>query len=272
MSTGKLMEQNPTQSYDPDYFQPLAFAEERHFWFKSRNQLIRTFLISVRENFTKTDRILEAGCGTGNVLRTITRVFPPESVVGMDLYHQGLVYAKNRVSCPLLQADMHYPPFGTQFGLVGLFDVMEHLEDDNLVLRDLNRMISDQGYLILTVPAFTSLWSYFDIAGHHIRRYQKTDLNRKLELAGFQVIKLSYFMSILFPVVWLRRKITKKHLAINQNQGQIFQSTVEELQIIPVLNGVLSLILGWENQLIRIGFRIPFGTSLIAVAKKKNSI
>jgi len=266
------MTPNPTPSYDPDYFEPLANAEDRHFWFKSRNQLIRIFLIRLQDRITKTDQILEAGCGTGNVLRSIMGVFPTGSVIGMDLYHQGLVYAKSRVSCPLLQGDMHNPPFGTQFALVGLFDVMEHLEDDNLVLRDLNRMISDEGYLLLTVPAFSSLWSYFDVAGHHVRRYQKTDLNRKLELAGFRVIHLSYFMGILFPVVWLRRKISKKHLSINQNQGQIFQSTVDELRIIPVLNDILGWILSWENQLIKIGIPLPFGTSLIAVAQKINSL
>ncbi len=266
------MSENPAQSYDPDYFEPLANIEEQHFWFKSRNQLIQMFLIRLRDKITRTERILEVGCGTGNVLRSITGVFPNGSVVGMDLYHQGLVYAKNRASCALLQGDMHNPPFGNQFGLVGLFDVMEHLEDDNLVLRDLNRMISEDGYLILTVPAFSLLWSYFDEAGHHIRRYQKADLNRKLELAGFRVIQLSYFMGILFPVVWLRRKISKKHLKNNQNKGQIFQSAVEELQIIPVINDILCMILGWENQLIKIGVQLPFGTSLIAVAKKKNSI
>ena len=266
------MTQNPKPSYDPGYFEPLAHAEDQHFWFKNRNQLIRMFLFRLHDKLKKPNRILEVGCGTGNVLRTITGVFPSESVIGMDLFHQGLIYAKTRVSCPLLQGDMHNPPFGTQFGLVGLFDVMEHLEDDDLVLRDLNRMILEDGYLLLTVPAFSSLWSYFDIAGHHVRRYQKNELKSKLEVAGFGIVQLSYFMSLLFPVVWFRRKMTNKYLVNHQDQEEIFQSTVDELRIIPVINEILSLILGVENHFIKIGVQLPFGTSLIAVAQKKNSV
>jgi SAM-dependent methyltransferase len=259
-------------SYDPDYFEPLASAEERHFWFRSRNRLISSLLKKIKQEFPEPSHLLEIGCGTGNVLRAITDVFRDRSMIGMDLFHNGLVYAKKKLSCPLVQGDLHQAPFSQQFGLIGLFDVLEHMQDDARVLDEINKMLKTGGYIILTVPAFSALWSYFDVAGHHVRRYQQDDLNRNLETAGFEVVQSSYFMSLLFPIVWVRRKLAGGNALNGNDQDSVFNTAVEELKIVPLLNEILEWILGLETFFISRGFQFPFGTSLIAIAKKKNPV
>lgn len=98
-------------------------------------------------------RVLNVGCGTGKELRMLEQACPNGVVVGMDLFIEGLHYARQRTSCSLIQGDIHKPPFDTQFNLIVLFDVLEHLPDDVHVLYKLNAMLAPAGALLLTVPA-----------------------------------------------------------------------------------------------------------------------
>ena len=152
-------------------------------------------------------RVLEVGCGTGNVLRMLERHCRRGTVVGMDLFAEGLHYARQRTACGLVQGDVRTPPFGAAFDLIGLFDVLEHLPDDRQILADLHRMLVPGGHLLVTVPAHRALWSYFDEAAHHCRRYAAPDLRRKLVAAGYRVDYLTQYMAALFPLVWLGRRL-----------------------------------------------------------------
>ena len=120
--------------------------------------------------------MLEIGCGTGNVLRMLEKIFSHGKVVGMDLFSEGLQFARRRVSCSLVQSDLNDPPFGQDFSIIGMFDVLEHLEQDVDVLKNVGQMLCKNGVIILTVPAFQSLFSYFDEASHHFRRYEINNL------------------------------------------------------------------------------------------------
>src|SRR5262249_43810635 len=148
-------------------------------------------------------RVLEVGCGTGTVLQMLERVCATGQVAGMDLFEEGLEFARRRVSCPLICGDLRSPPFATTFDIVGMFDVLEHLEDDRGPLDHLFRLIRPGGRLILTVPAHMSLWSYFDESSCHYRRYDRTALQSKLAATGFEVEFITEFMMTLFPLVWL---------------------------------------------------------------------
>ena len=141
------------RSYDPAFFQLLFEVEDRHFWFRSRNRIIAAWVKRLTSELTPGFRVLEIGCGTGNVLRVLDQVCPSGTVVGMDLFAEGLKYAQQRTSAALVQGDMHHPPFASQFDIIGLFDVLEHLPDDRQVLRDLKGMLRENGTLLLTVPA-----------------------------------------------------------------------------------------------------------------------
>ncbi len=258
-------------SFDPAYFRRLGAIEDRHFWHRSRNRVISTLVAKIAVGFASGYRVLEVGCGTGNVLRVLERTCQHGTVVGMDLFADGLQYARRRTSCLLVQGDIHTPPFGTQFDLIGLFDVLEHLPDDMQILRDLHAMLAPGGVLLLTVPAHRSLWSYFDEASHHCRRYELAELQSKLVGTGYRVEYLTQYMATIFPLVWLGRRLAA--LIDRRPSGDADRThdlAHRELRITPVVNDLLAVLLAQEARVIgRLG-SLPIGTSLVAVARKNN--
>ena len=261
-----------TDGYDPDFYEPLVAIEDEHFWFKSRNELIYKLIMKITEGEASKVNMLEIGCGTGNVLRSIAKAVGDLHTYGMDLFREGLIYAKKRVNASLIQADMACPPFKPVFNIIGLFDVLEHFEDDNKILNLLKSSLAENGHLIISVPAFQSLWSYFDDAGCHYRRYKQEELILKLKHAGYEVELMSYYMATTFPIVWLQRKVLSSLSGTKrtEKENHDYELTVNELKIVPIANGILKWLLSFENMLItKFNMRLPFGTSVIAVAKKK---
>jgi SAM-dependent methyltransferase len=271
--TRKHLARSPTQtaescSYDPDSFAQLFAVEDRHFWFRARNKAIASQASQVTARMTAGYRVLEAGCGTGNVLRVLELTCTGGMVVGMDLFPEGLQYARQRTSCSLVRGDINALPFARPFDVVCLFDVLEHLHDDVEVLGSLHKMLSRNGVLLLTVPAHPSLWSYFDVASHHCRRYEVEELKSKLAGAGFRVEYITYYMASIFPLVWLGRRLRslkRRGAAPDVDGAKALASG--ELRVIPVVNGLLAFLLSLEAPLIARRRHLPIGTSLLVVAR-----
>jgi SAM-dependent methyltransferase len=268
------MEKSPglspqSDSYDARYFEPLFAIEDKHFWFRSRNLIISGLVQRMVQRFQPGYRVLEVGCGTGNTLRALEETCTEGTVIGMDLFGEGLHYARRRVSCDLVLGDLHVPPFSTQFDVIGLFDVLEHISDDVSVLSDLHAMLKPGGFLILTVPAHMSLWSYFDEASHHRRRYEYAELKEKLEQTGYYIEFLTSYMTSIFPLVWLGRRlaacISNPHKT--QDEDAMYELAKQELKITPGVNRVLLFILSLEAHYLMRHLRLPFGTSLLAIAQ-----
>jgi len=256
-------------SYDQGWFERLLAIEDRHFWFRARNKVIATVVSQITANLAPGYRVLEVGCGTGNVLRVLEQTCTNGVVMGMDLFTEGLQYARRRTTCQMVQADIHAPPFTTQFHLISLFDVLEHLQDDMQVLRNVHTMLAQGGILLLTVPAHPSLWSYFDEASHHCRRYRVSKLESKLNNTGYQIEYLTQYMVSIFPLVWLGRRL--KSLIDRRSSGSVDRTNAlaqAELHITPVANGLLAFLLAQEARLIARRRRLPIGTSILAIARR----
>lgn len=255
--------------YAPDFFDRLFEVQERHFWFRARNRVIAAVVGRHTRHLAPGYRVLEVGCGTGNVTRILEKVCGNGSVVGLDLFEAGLRYARRRLSCPLIQGDLSELPFKPGFSVIGLFDVLEHQPDDLGLLQNLFALLAPDGVLVLTVPAHQSLWSYFDEASHHCRRYEFDDLERKLRCVGYRVEFLSEYMTALFPFVWLRRHFACLGRARHsEDQSYAHKLALQELRVIPGLNALLSWMLSVEAVFIAQGHRLPIGTSLLAVARR----
>lgn len=253
-----------TQGFNPDYFALLHEVEQRHFWFRARNRAIASVLRGL--DLPKASRVVEVGCGTGNALSQIHSVFPSGILVGVDRFGEGLRFARTRVSCSLVQADMNALPFDSGFDAVCLLDVVEHLADDIDALRVARGLLAENGTLLLTVPAEPSLWSYFDEAAGHQRRYTAAELRARLEQAGFRVEYITHFMTALYPLVRFVR-------AGRKNRGRIAAEerdarTVREFRVVPVINACLEALLWPECAFLRRRRALPFGTSLLAVARR----
>ena len=255
------------EDYSKPDFDSLFEAEEKHFWFRYRNNLIGKTIKGLIGS-QKKPRILELGCGNGNVLREIEKRLPDSTLVGSELFEEGLSRAKGRVRCELRQADIYNLPEWPAFDLIGLFDVLEHLPDDVAALKEIRKSLRPGGKLLITVPASMSLWSYVDVVAGHYRRYTCKTLKNALLEAGFQVPRNEPVMMPLYPAMWLSRKIGhfKKNMGFSKKNGDRHLAN-QELRISPLMNYLMGFVLNIECGLLNLGLRMPFGTSILAVGE-----
>jgi len=252
--------------YDSFFFDQVARIEDQHFWFRARNRLIFKLTRKITSTLPPGYRVLEVGCGTGNVLRVLSKACPDGKVVGLELSFDGLRHAQSRSAGFLVQGDVRNCPFGKPFDLVGLFDVLEHVPEDRETLASLWNALAPGGRLLLTVPAHQFLWSYFDEAAHHCRRYSAQDIRQKLTDAGFQVEFLSQFMTCIFLLVWIFRKMNGLR---KQSESDSARSrTSEEFRLVPIVNPILTTLLTLEAGWLARGHHVPIGTSLVVVARR----
>jgi SAM-dependent methyltransferase len=165
---------------------------------------------------------------------------------------------------PVVVGDVSRQPFGCFFDMVGAFDVLEHIPDDEAACRDVFRLLRPGGCFLGTVPAHPSLWSSFDEVSCHCRRYTEASLQKILTRVGFQVNFLSPFMSILYPIML----VSRRHDKPKQAQDGAHRAASRDLRVIPVLNEVLRLALVPDAALLRRRVHLHWGTSLIAVATR----
>ena len=252
--------------YDPSFFQKLAQVEDRHFWFRARNRLISSITRRLTAELKPGYLVLEVGCGTGNVLRALRQACPEGAVVGLELWFDGLRFAQQRSTGALVQGDVRNCPFGKPFDLIGMFDVLEHIPQELETLTALREALAPNGRLMLTVPAHQYLWSYFDEAAHHCRRYSSQEIRAQLAEAGFEVEFLSQFMTCIFPIVWLVRKLSARQKGPGSEDAKTLAS--KEFRVLPLINGLLTGLLNLEAFWLSRGHRLPIGTSLIVVARR----
>jgi len=252
----------PALAAENDGFPALSFErlfemEESNFWFRGRNELI---VWAIRRYFGHAKSFFEIGCGTGYVINGIREKFSSLKLSGSEIHRRGLTFASRRLpSVELLQMDARAIPFVNEFDLVGLFDVLEHIEEDVKVLNQIfDAVRSESGGLILTVPQHKFLWSQNDVFACHCRRYSKAELTSKVERAGFEVVFVSSFVSLLLPLMFMSR-LTKRS-SKNYNPE-------DEFKIPKVLNKVLEVVMSVERHLIQIGVRLPLGGSLLLIAR-----
>lgn len=245
--------------FKSSYFSELARLEEDNFWFRSRNHLILWALDEYCHNFQS---FLEIGCGTGYVLSGVSKQFPRSTLHGSEIFTAGLDFASTRLSTAnFMQMDARNIPFEEEFDVIGAFDVLEHIEDDERVLVQVHAALKPQGLMLLTVPQHAWLWSASDEYACHVRRYAASDLHKKIETAGFQIVRSTSFVTTLLPAMMVSRFLQKK-----LSDG-IFDATAE-LQISSWLNLLFYRFLKGELSMIRRGFSFPVGGSRLVVARK----
>ena len=245
-------------SFDPAHFARLYALEAGSFWFRGRSDLIEWALARY---FSSARDMLEVGCGTGYVLDRLRRAFPDLTLSGSELFDEGLAYARERLgdAVSLRQADATDLGLRDAFDVIGAFDVIEHIEDDRRVLANLHAALRPGGGLLLTVPQHAWLWSGTDVAAHHERRYSRKDLGMKLEAAGFEILRVTSFVTLLLPAMLLARRRKRDGMA----------EVEAELDLPPFANALGYATLRLERWLIRLGVDLPAGGSLLVVARRR---
>lgn len=253
----ELAESN--DGFEERYFAQLVKVEEGHFWFRSRNRLLTQML---RRFFPEARSFCEIGCGTGYVLSAIRRENPQLVLSGSDLLQNAFVHVRKRVpEASLFQMDARRIPFEEEFDVIGAFDVLEHVVEDDSVLSAMFRAIRPGGGILVTVPQHPFLWGASDSYSRHKRRYSRRELVHKIGQAGFQILHVTSFTSLLFPAMVASRMMQKK-LPTNYDP-------MAEFRLSAFANAVLEKILTLERMAISRGISFPAGGSLLAVARRR---
>jgi SAM-dependent methyltransferase len=238
----------------------LARLEAGNFWFVARNRLIRWM---VMRYLLANGSYLEVGCGTGFVLQMLCKTFPKWRIYATEAQPEGIGFARQRVPADVsfFQMDACNIPFRDEFDAIGAFDVIEHIPDDVAAIAQIFSALKPGGHFVLSVPQHMFLWSKYDEAGCHFRRYSAAEIESKLKVAGFSIVVSTSFNSLLLPLMMLSRAMKK-----GDGAGQV--DVLEELRLSSTVNTALSIILRIEFLLIRFGVRFPVGGSRIVVAQK----
>jgi len=241
---------------DADYELPeLRAAEGFHFWFRARRELV---LWAMRRYFAGAESFFEIGCGTGYVLAGIRDALPGLRLAASDLLLESLSRARERLpGVPLLQMDVRRATFEEEFDLLGAFDVIEHVDEDRVVLRQMANALRPGGGLLLTVPQHAWLWNPFDEFSCHRRRYARADLVAKLRDAGFEVLRATSFFAWALPLLLIRARFPRSPY-----------DPAAELRIGRLANAACDAAARLERRLIRWGISFPLGGSLLLVARK----
>lgn len=247
-----------SEGFEEKFYSQMFDLEAGNFWFKSRSKLIN---LMIKKYFLEAKSMLEIGCGSGYVLCSIEKTYPGLSLSGSEIFTRGLSFAANRVrKAALFQMDARDIPFEDEFDVIGAFDVIEHIEEDQRVLAEMHRAVRASGGIILTVPQHKWLWSYADEYTHHKRRYTANGLRAILEKAGFRIIRATSFVSLLLPVMYLSR-------LRNRKVADDYDDTAE-LSVGGFINYMMERVMDIERQLIKCKINFPFGGSLLIVARK----
>jgi SAM-dependent methyltransferase len=238
----------------PESYPQMASLEASHWWFVARRQILK----SVLNRFThqKSMTILEVGAGTGGNVAMLESFGPvtllePNPVARSILSQKGFSVIDGTLP--------GVPPLPEKsVDLIAMLDVLEHIDDDEAALRTLRPLLSPEGKILLTVPAFAWLWSHHDVYHHHKRRYSRQDLEAVLARAGYTLEFLSSFNTLLFPLVVLARLWARLWGEKNHS----------DMKMPPLwLNTLLKTIFALERHVLGRGRRLPVGVSLLVVAK-----
>jgi len=246
------------EGFEPEYFEKLTKLEAQNFWFRSRNRLL---VWALRKYFPQAKSLFEIGCGTGFVLSGIQQALPEVNLCGSEVFSAGLTFAAEWLpGVELFQMDARRIPFREEFDVIGAFDVLEHVEEDEDVLAQMHQATRPNGGILITVPRHPFLWSPVDEYARHVRRYTARELTQKVRRAGYEVTRVTSFVSLLFPGLMLSR--FKQALIRSEFDPEA------EYRVGPRVNLGLEKILDAERALIRAGVSFPAGGSMLMVARR----
>lgn len=239
-----------------DVYARMAELEQDHWWFVARRAILVEALTRLVD-LPPTARVLEAGCGTGGNLAMLSRfgevsAFEPSAQARRMARGNGTFDVREGQ----LPDEIPFEPGG--FDLVAALDVLEHVDQDLKSMRALWSQLRPGGWALITVPAFAFLWSGHDERHHHKRRYARDDLVAGLRAAGLSPVFVTYFNSVLFPVI-AGVRVLKNALRLTDVEDDKMPAQL--------VNRTLRAVFASERHLVG-RLPLPFGVSLLVVARK----
>jgi ubiquinone/menaquinone biosynthesis C-methylase UbiE len=243
----------------PDEHDIMRSVEDHYWWY----QALREHVVAAIEPASPSFSLLDAGCGSGGMLKVVRQKFPAAELTGVDRSDHALELTSAReTGAKLVAASVSELPFPeNSFDVVLSIDVLSAAGvDDSLAVHEAHRVLRPGGRLIINVAAFDFLKGAHDSAVEASRRYTRRELGALFAGARFQVERLSYWNATFTPPIALVRWLSR--LRSNSHRPR---SDFRPLP--PVLNSIFKRVAALELSASR-HVSLPFGTSLLAVARK----
>lgn len=232
-------------------------VEDHMWWYRAAHA---NMLDALRRFPAPVDSLLlDAGCGTGGLLRRLAMSETGRVHIGIDILERAALMARAKSGALVAVASAGQLPFRDAcLGTIFSVDVICHRAvDPERAVAEALRCLLPGGSLIVNVPAYQWMASFHDRHVHNARRFERDGLRALLSAAGFTRIRATYWNSLLFPLMVLRRKMLAPRIG---------KSDVSDFP--GLADRILGAIMAVERAGLRLGLRYPFGGSLLAVATK----
>ncbi len=248
---------------DRQYYRDYFHLERGHWWFLARKKILEDQV----EKFAANQhgyKILNTGAATGATSEMLAKY---GTVISLEYDKSCCCFLREISGIPVVNDSITEMRFeDNSFDLVCSFDVIEHVQDSQKALSELQRVCRSSGHIFITVPAFMDLWSEHDLMNHHFRRYTVPVLKKIFQKnKHLSISYISYFNTILFIPIYLVRK-TLGMIRNTQIAKQINRSSCAPN--FSIMNGLLQRIFYMESILLNKRWFLPFGVSIMAILKK----
>ncbi len=235
-----------------DAYRQMAATEDEHWWFCGRRSIAEAVIRSL--GLPENAHIIEIGAGTGGNIRMLEQFGAVTAVEMSDLARE---IAREKTGRDFLSGHLpdNIPVAPQSCDLICLFDVLEHVAEDEASLAAIRKMLKPGGRVLLTVPAHQWLWSTHDVELHHMRRYSRTLLRERIEKAGYAIDLMSYTNAALFPVAALARLADRMRRPARPSGHATPPKPV---------NAAMKALFSAERRIVP-NATLPFGISLLAV-------
>ncbi len=229
---------------------------KHHWWYRAREWCILKVVHELYLN--RPLKILEVGCGPGLLLPKLKQLGKIEGIEPAESsfeYDEDISAKVHRISFPYESNKLP----SEHYDIILLLDTLEHIQDDEIALLEVNRLLKKGGFAVITVPAFMSLWGPHDLVNHHFRRYTLPEITKLISKAKLTKIWGAYFFGWCYIPVWIVRRI--RRISRKNNPDHDFKIPSSWLNAFLIFISCLDFRIAQKSGL-------PFGTSLIAAAKK----
>jgi len=260
----KTVKKDPYSLMNRGEYEVMFNVEDGYWWYSALHHMILRLVRKETSGRNPADiKLLDCGCGTGGMLAVLKPRFP--WTTGFDLSDDAVKFCHKRGFKDVKKmsvSEIKYPK--GRFNIVYSLDVLCNLQlkDFSKALGGIRAILKPGGVFIFNLPAFNSMQSEHDRAVGIFRRFRRNGLRKELEAAGFEVEKINYRVSCLFPLIWAIRMMKKGKNAVSKEA----HSDLKPLSA-PV-NGFLTSLFKLENVIVNY-IPSPYGLSVFGVARKK---
>ena len=243
----------------PDEYRKMAEVEDRMWYYRA---LHRHVARTLRNAIGPGAAVLDAGCGTGGLLRHLHTVGPSWQLSGLDISPLACQLTRERTGTEIAEGSVIKLPFADgMFDAITSCDVLCQVEHPEAALREFRRCLRPGGVVVVTMPAYQWLYSYHDRQVANLRRYTAKCLTQLFRDASIQPVHYTYWNALPFPLAVLRRKLFPPRDPTSD--VRLYPAPLEFM-----FNAMMALEHGWLSA----GGRFPYGSSVLVVGRKPDQV